>query len=264
MYVMIIENKINNLVMDTTKIRFVLNKLGLNLKEQDCYLMLLFFGTAPASVIAKKVKMPRSTVQFTMQQLIKLELCTVIKRGNVYQYTIESPDKLIYLLEKKRQMINEQEESVQEILPDLYAIQNPHSFLPKVQYFEGQDGVMSLLLKMAASEGEIVTYSARDFYMKMNPEMVKQFQKKLTKLNPPQKVRIIRCATDKKQELNTINKQNKFFNRLKDLKVDIQITKDKISIASIDKNAPVGVLIQHKQIAAAFYQIFDELWHNLK
>jgi hypothetical protein len=45
--------------------------------------------------------------------------------------------------------------------------------------------------------------------------------------------------------------------------VDIQITDDKISISSVENNAPIWVLIKHREIAHAFSEIFHELWKAL-
>jgi predicted transcriptional regulator len=57
--------------------------------------------------------------------------------------------------------------------------------------------------------------------------------------------------------------QTKYFRILEELKVDIQITDDKISISSVENNAPIWVLIKHREIAHAFSEIFHELWKAL-
>lgn len=60
-----------------------------------------------------------------------------------------------------------------------------------------------------------------------------------------------------------IKKKTKYFRTLEELKVDIQIIDDRISISSVENNAPMGVLIKHAEIANAFSEIFHELWNAL-
>lgn len=63
-----------------------LEELGLNPKEVEVYLALLEFGTQPASVIAKKTKIPRPTVLFLFENLLKKTYIRKTQRGRTQYF----------------------------------------------------------------------------------------------------------------------------------------------------------------------------------
>ena len=118
-----------------------LEGLGLSDKEGAVYLALLASGTSPASSLGKRTGIVKSTAQFTCQQLVKKGLARVARRGNLYLFSCEPPDKLLYLVERRKRALAEQEQNLQAVLGRLQGMMNPLSALPKVHFYEGRDGI---------------------------------------------------------------------------------------------------------------------------
>lgn len=142
-------------------IRPILESLGLNPKETELYLLLLQIGTAPASALARRMRIPSSTAQYTCQQLLKKGLIRMIQKRNLYLFSAESPKKLLTLLDHQREILNSKEQSIAKIINELEDLVNPDSVLPKVKFFEGRDGVVDAsmeLLEDLKPDTEVLSY----------------------------------------------------------------------------------------------------------
>jgi sugar-specific transcriptional regulator TrmB len=135
--------------------------LGLSDKEAAVYLALLATGTAPSSSIAKRTGIVKSTAQFTCQQLVKKGMARATRRGKAFLFTCEPPEKLLYLLDRRKRVIDEQEQRVQAVLGRLKGMMNPQSVLPRIYFFEGSEGINEGYRQVLADlqpGDEIVTY----------------------------------------------------------------------------------------------------------
>lgn len=142
-------------------VRPILESLGLNPKEIELYLLLLQIGTAPASALARRMRIPSSTAQYTCQQLQKKGLIRMIQKSNVYLFSAEPPQRLLTLVDQEQRMLQEKQEMVRKIVTDLEDIMNPGSVLPKIRFFEGRDSIerayMELVEQLSPGD-EILSY----------------------------------------------------------------------------------------------------------
>jgi HTH-type transcriptional regulator, sugar sensing transcriptional regulator len=139
----------------TTMINEILKNLGLNDKEITVYLALLPLGSSPASVLAQRTGITRSTAQYTCQQLVKRGLFRTIQKHGTFIYYPEPPEKLLYILKGEEKLIESKEKMLGKILPGLIQMRNPEANLPKVQFFEGIDGVIKLLNDHLPERGDL-------------------------------------------------------------------------------------------------------------
>ncbi|MBP9750389.1 MAG: hypothetical protein KBC95_00930 [Candidatus Peribacteraceae bacterium] len=147
--------------MSKDLVRTTLAEFGLEEKEIALYLLLLQLGPSAASTLAPRAGIPRSTAQFTCQQLVKRGLLTMARKANVYLFAAEPPETLAILLRRQRTELEEQEYRLERIIGELKAMQNPFSVLPKVQFFEGRDGIIAAyetVLRDLTEGGEIIGY----------------------------------------------------------------------------------------------------------
>jgi HTH-type transcriptional regulator, sugar sensing transcriptional regulator len=145
----------------STHLKPVLESLGLNPKEIELYLMLLQIGTAPASALARRMRIPSSTAQYTCQQLQKKGLIRMIQKGNTYLFNCEPPRNLLMLVEREQNLLVAKQESVERIVGELEGMMNPQSVLPKVKFFEGRDGIVEAyreILQVAQEGEELLSY----------------------------------------------------------------------------------------------------------
>ncbi len=118
-----------------------LQKLGLTEKEAQMYLQLLEIGMQPASVLAKKLKTPRSTAQFLCNNLVEKQFARKKLLHGITYYHGETPEVLKSIFEGRKSKLLEEWESEKDqlevITPLLNQIADPESYLPKVTFFEG-------------------------------------------------------------------------------------------------------------------------------
>ena len=148
-----------------------LTKLGLSEKEIKVYLASLQYGSQPASIIAKKTDLSRSTVNFIFDELIKKGFATkAIKetgQKNTY-YAATPPDKIEHLIQEKLYQVKQTELEFQNLSPLFSQLQNNLLSLPKVRYFEGHEGLCRILDDFVAEDQEVLYISGHNM---MHPKI---------------------------------------------------------------------------------------------
>jgi len=126
--------------------REVLEKVGLTEKEASVYLALLELGTAAVQTLARKAGVKRTTVYSILSDLQKRGLVQEVPQTKKALYTAESPQ---YLLTN----LNKQQELLAHFLPNLLALHNLQKEKPKVQLFQGEEGVKLVYQKIVEAGG---------------------------------------------------------------------------------------------------------------
>ncbi len=111
-----------------------LAKIGLENKKADVYLALLQLGSASVLEISKKSGIKRPTTYDILQDLLNKKLISQSFQGKKKVFTAENPDNLKW-------MIQEQENIVERILPELRSYFNIAKEKPRVRYYEGTEGI---------------------------------------------------------------------------------------------------------------------------
>jgi sugar-specific transcriptional regulator TrmB len=233
--------------------------LGFDNKEAEVYTHILRIGTSPVSLLSQKIKMPRSTVQYTCEKLEKKGIISSLKKDKSTYYYAESPEKILQeceLQEKKSRKKTEIARMFYEQAQTLYENANN---IPKIQVFEGKNGIKTLLESLLVEPSHLLSFGAGDYFLKHCPNLVESFREKAYKTY--KSIKVIRAPIYKhKHKKKEHNIHTKFFPFLQEQKVDIQITDNIMTIASIDKNHPIGIRIEHKEIIESFRNIFEEMW----
>ena len=124
----------------------VLEKVGLTEKEASVYLALLELGTAAVQTLAQKAQVKRTTAYSILVDLRERGLVQEVPQSKKALYTAESPE---YLLT----MLNKQQDLLTRFLPDLLVLHNRQKEKPKVQLFQGQEGVKLVYQKIFEAGG---------------------------------------------------------------------------------------------------------------
>ncbi len=237
-----------------------LASIGLEPLESKLYITALSFGTVPASVLANKLAIPRSTARYTCEQLIRKKLMIETKRGNTKLFTAENPTKLASILYDEGMALKQKQNQLPLITSTLQKIYNPHTSIPDVTFYEGDDGVEKMLMDLSQEPGEMYSFGAGDYFNTKMPDLVKKFRHNAHKVL--REIYVIRSPKYRELHEGKIEKQlhTHYFKYIEELKMDVQIREETIGITSIFDNAPIGILIKHKEIAEEFQKIFKELW----
>ena len=118
-----------------------LETIGLNKNEVAVLLVLLEGSPMLASAIAKTTKLNRSTTYGVLKLLSDKGLASSVKKEGGVRYQSIQPDQLPGYIERRRDVLAETKQQVAELVPQLKLLRSKGKTLPKVQFFEGEEGV---------------------------------------------------------------------------------------------------------------------------
>lgn len=121
-----------------------LKKLGLSEKEALIYASLITLGGAFPSQIAEQAKLNRTTVYKILVGLSIKGLVNEIKKKNKIFYQVEKPDKLIRYVKSQAALAHDRIEQAERLIPDFEGLYSAFVDKPKILYFEGIDGILSI------------------------------------------------------------------------------------------------------------------------
>lgn len=136
--------------------------LDISDNEAKVYLVLAEVGKTTASLIAKKIQFPRSTVYTILDSLKIKGLISVEQTQEVTFYVANKPSSLKRMVEEEKKSAKERflikEDSASKLTEQLevYFKQQNYS-IPKLQFFEGTNGVKNMLYDYSKIWQESIT-----------------------------------------------------------------------------------------------------------
>ncbi len=241
--------------------RAQLENLGFNSKEIDVYLALLEFGTQPASVIAKKTKIPRPTVLFLFENLVKKAYIRKTQRGRT-QYFYADPEDLDVA---KKLELQKATATLQEAIPLLKEFKNPFTSEPKVTFFEGLEGCRRAYSLLLESKTEILEFAPHDDLLKMGDEFMEKFMKERARrkvfirpICPRNPTHIHYKKLDKKHHRHI----KMFSPKSGPIYSSIAIFEDKLLLLNLHQDY-FAILIQNKEVAETLKTLHSMIWETL-
>lgn len=137
-----------------------LEKFGLSNKESKIYLSLLESGASPVSDIAKKAGINRSTAYVLLESLSKYGLVSTFENNGIKLYNPAPPERIIHYLEESVKKYTELIGSAHSVLPELKSMYVGVGPKPKVQFFEGAEGIKTVYEDTLMSKEEIRAYAS--------------------------------------------------------------------------------------------------------
>ncbi len=241
--------------------RTQLQQLGFNPKEVEVYLALLEFGTQPASVIAKKTNIPRPTVLFLFENLLKKAYIRKTQRGRTQYFYADPAD-----LEKSKTLeLQKAQATLEEALPLLKEFKNPFTSQPKVSFFEGLDGCRRAYSLLLDSTTEVLEFAPHDDLRKMGDDFMQNFMTERARrkifikpICPRNPTHLHYKKLDKKQqrEIKMFDpKQGRIYS-------SITIFEDKVLLLNLHQDA-FAILIQNKEVAETLKTLHHMIWATL-
>lgn len=131
--------------MDDT-LQLELIQLGFSAREASVYLTVAKLGRAQATVIAKKIRAPRTSVYPSLESLTKRGLISAHIEGTTTYFSANEPEAILSEIHRERRVIEKKEERARETLKKLRPMlrNQPHS-VPHLQYFDGTENVENML-----------------------------------------------------------------------------------------------------------------------
>lgn len=242
-----------------------LEKMGLTKNEADAYLALVENGPQPAGQLSKLSGLNRTTLYGILNGLVGHGIVTTYENeiGVTFYHPID-PKGLLAVIEKKEKELAIIRTNIKNALPQLEATYKGPTEIPKVKFFEGRDGVQALYLDSLINnkEKKILAITDYEAAYKTFPKFFEEyFQERVKKhisvknILPDSK----RGREDLKRAKKLLRKM-KFIPLVKELKIEINLYDDKVSIVSFNPEEIHGVLIQSQVISQALKNIFSYIW----
>lgn len=244
--------------MDEDYILKILKEFGLNDKESAVYLSNLKIGSSRVNNIARDSKILRETAYFVLNSLIQKGLVSYVIKSKIKHFEASSPNKLISILKERQEKIN-------SILPQLLLLEKSVKQKPKVELFEGKDGVKTIIDDLIKTKKQILTFSSTKSLIDKLAFYFPNYMKRRIK----EKISI-RVLTEKTKE-TIILKNNgykdyrevRFLSKKYNLPNAVYIYGDKISIIDLEKNL-MGLIIKNSDLNKTFRTIFEIAWDAAK
>lgn len=158
-----------------------LSQLGLDDKGRDVYLALLELGNASMTEIATRARLKRPTAYLAVEQLQLRGLISETTRGKKRVLTPVHPRRLLEIARSR-------ERHMEEVLPELVALYNTPKEKPKVQVYEGKEGVELVYQEVYQSlsrQEEALFFTRIDALQEYLPFAWIEYKRTMQKLNKP-------------------------------------------------------------------------------
>jgi HTH-type transcriptional regulator, sugar sensing transcriptional regulator len=241
----------------------LLQQFDLSAKESEVYLALLRYGTQSTSAIAKRLDMNRGTVFLALKELIKRGLATRTTKNGIAHHSAVSPKYLNSLLERKREGLYQLETDLKSSIPLLESLRHPDSPRPKIQFFEGREGLLTLLEDtLTASDGKLCgILSMADLYDVYGEKYFENYVKR--RIEKGLSLRVMRNKLkDTKERWLTSRADHRELRYLPKNMIfpsTMYLYDGKVAFIS-SETALFGVLIESQEIYQIQMQLFETLW----
>lgn len=248
------------------KIKQVLTELGLADSEADIYLQLIrSAGIHPASVIAQRLKMNRTTVYKTLLKLARMGLVTKTMKHGIICFFAEDPDKNIdTLLSKRKTQLNFVTDLFLESIPEIQSLQKEDLYTPKVRYYEGIEGVKRVyedtlveneaiyaIENVGEMDYEVQDYLWNDYVPRRTERGI--FAYVITPRNKDNE--------DFRSKDAQFSRETRFIEKDRfPIQIEMNIYGKKIAFFSYKPNEMFGVIIESTSIANSMKAIFNLCW----
>lgn len=148
-----------------------LEKFGLSEKEAEIYLILLELGKAKAQDVARKTKLPRSTIYSILEYLEKRGLVFSFDQAKIKYFTAQDPAKIV-------QEMNERILAIKTAFPELKQLYRTAKAKPQIRYYQGLSELKTMYQSILKLKG-ISAYdiiASEEEWLRMDPAFFADFK----------------------------------------------------------------------------------------
>lgn len=239
-----------------------LGELGLSLEEAKVYIAILELGGGYVSTIAKKSGVNRVACYHTLGKLVNRGIINSLEKNNVKYFAVENVKVIV---DKQKELLKKAE----KLLPELGALINKSAYRPKMQYYEGLNGIKNIFEDTLTTKKELLGYTNLAELPNVLPEdYLKDWANR--KVDAGIKTRMLSPIS--KDGLKYLSKyypkgfdhnlvEILFVNSKQFLfEYEINIYDNKVAIVSLNPDEIIGLIIESPIYANTQRAIFDLAW----
>jgi len=243
-----------------------LRKIGFSEKEAIIYTQLIHSGPQPASILATKAELNRTTTYDIIETLTKKGLISSIKKDGITYFKALDPKELLNYLEREKiehvKKLEKQQKEIKDLLPALISLENPESTKPKVSFYEGEKGMRQVYEDTLTSTETILAYANVEDMHKGLPNFFPEYYQRrgvekkihIKCIAPDNKTSIERHKHDKKENREMVLIPSKEY----DFSPEINVYDDKVLYASWREK--MAIIIKSKEIADFHKKMYKLCW----
>jgi len=244
----------------------LLKNLGLSEKEAKTYETALELGPATVQQISSKSGLLRTSSYTHVKSLIKKGLMSSFTRDKKTYFSVEPPENLERLISAHKKEFDTTISDLKKALPELNTIFATVDERPRVRFFEGKDGLLSLANDFMKSKFDSAEeFVNMDIAYAFIPPSSKDHRQRIRKKIRKQPIRIL--YTSKKGAFLKTREGNieRRFIPIEQFPYTGSITTygGKVALVS-HKKYLVGVIIENKEIASTIRTLFNLAWGSAK
>jgi len=238
------------------KIEKILEEFGLSKSKGTVYLAALETGSGSVFEIAKRAKLPRTTVHEIIQNLVAQGLMSFVTRGRTRIYTVEPPEKLKTLLKEKEHLL-------ETALPELTSLFNTKGIRPRVRLYEGVEGIKTVFedTLTVKSKQLLGILSMEDLYKIPGKEFMDYYTKH--RIAASITLKVIRSEIKEVEETwpSSIKEHRELHYAPKEMifPMSVYIYDNKVGIIGTEKEN-FGMIIESADFYLTLKNLFEVMW----
>lgn len=239
----------------------ILTNIGLSEKESKVYLGLLELGTQPASTIAKKADINRTTCYVILNSLIEKGLVTTFNKASIKYFSASEPDNLMKFLKQQKKKLDRYSQELEDNIDNLYQIEQESTSKPKLIVFDGFESSKNIYNDILDAKEIFSIENTANRPEKLSKFLKDDFHKKRIRNKIPLKT----LTSDEDNPESTIRakmeiKETKVIPKKYANFVDTYIYGKKLSLIMYFNESYSGVIIESQMINNVAKNAFNIIW----
>ncbi|OGX32324.1 MAG: hypothetical protein A2787_10225 [Omnitrophica WOR_2 bacterium RIFCSPHIGHO2_01_FULL_48_9] len=237
------------------RIENTLIDLGLTRNEVLIYLANLKLGSSRVEEISRKAGILRTTAYDVLDSMVRKGFSASVIKSGVRYYSVTEPRQIIGLLDEKKK-------KVEEIMEDLEGMKKSVIAKPKMQMFEGKDGLKSVYSDILSTGKDLMGYGNAELSMKVLTYFLPTFIKGRVKIGMRSRLIVERSETgiEFKKTDKSQKRETRFLDSTKSMETIFYIYGDKVAILTFVSKEPIAIIIENKEIADSQRILFENMW----
>jgi HTH-type transcriptional regulator, sugar sensing transcriptional regulator len=246
--------------MPNSKLTKTLLDIGLSENEAKVYLAALALGPTTILKLSKTTNIKRTTVYSVVETIRQKGLMSVEIKGWKKLFVVESPDKLKFILNAKK-------EQLEKNLPDLFSIYNLKGDEGFIKYYEGVESIKSIyedILKRLTSKDWYLVIGSTDPWINLDPKYFKNFLERRAKKNSDLRLLLQESEVAKKYQTNrVINGKIKMLPKGFSTTSNMIILQNKLVLHQLLPTTK-AIVIENPSIIQMTKEMFEIMWEAIE
>lgn len=249
-------------------------EIGLTDHEARVYLELLAIGTQVAGVLAKRVKIHRTTVYSVLKNLEVKGLISSRMKLKVRFFSANDPNCLIGYLDRQSRVYADYRTDMLKLIPDFRLLMKKYEFKkPIVSYFEGLEGIKHVMYDALNAQGDFFAYLSLDKWFNSG---LKNFLRDFKDFRILEKQKSLKVIVPSLPEIRNFFSENaeKYPPEMTEVlyacdekfaalfENEMTIYDNKVNILHLKAGEEYGIVIENKAIASMEKKIFEMAWRG--